>query len=478
MEKQENLIQSNRNTDYNQGINYSNSDRPSNNDQYPHNDIELNDDKKVQLTPYRFVIVIIYCLLNFINGMHWITFASCAAKFGKFYHLTTFQVDLLSLIFMILYLFFSIPESYLMDNISMRTGLNISAILLIIGSYLKVLINTSVSWAYIGQVLTALFQPAILNSPAKIAATWFDEKSRVLVTSICCSSNTIGVMIGYLIHTFVMEENIVNPKMFKNDFQTYLLVEAFITTLFGACFIVLMRKKPKHPPSISQEEKSLPFKESLKRLKSDKNFILLCISLACVVGFLNIVATIFNSYMAMYKITDNQASYISAIANILGIISAVIIGAIIDKYKKYKLIIILCNIISLSCYIITTILLQTIKSKYLYLIAGFGYTFVIMFAVPIYTSNMDFVCEITFGVGESTSEGIIMLSNQAVGIVGIFITDLLRTYLKRYKYWTNVFGILLFFISLVSLYFVKPTLLRIEKDHHSENNDIHEHEEV
>ena len=431
------------------------SGRPTE-DQFKVSEKIEDQDNIVQLTPYRYVIVIIYCLLNFINGMHWITFASCAAKFGKFYHLSNFQVDMLSLIFMFLYLFLSIPEAYLMDNISMRKGLNISAGLLIIGSYLKILINTSISWAYIGQVLTALFQPAILNSPAKIAATWFDEKSRVLVTSICCSSNTIGVMFGYLIHTFVMEENIVNPKMFKNGFEKYLLVEAFISTLCGGLFIALMKNKPKHPPSISQEVKSLPFRQGLRRLKSEKNFILLCISLACVVGYLNIVATIFNAYMAMYKITDNQASYISAIANILGIINAVLIGAIIDKYKKYKLLIIICNIISLSCYVITTVLIETIKTKYLYLIAGFGYTLIIMFAVPIYTSGMDFVCELTFGVGESTSEGVIMLSNQAVGIVGIFITDLLRTNLKRYKYWTNVFGILLFLISLIFLYFVKP----------------------
>ena len=271
-----------------------------------------------------------------------------------------------------------------------------------------------------------------------------------------------------------MEENIVNPKMFKNGFESYLLIEAFITLFCGIIFMVLMKNKPKHPPSISQEVKSLPLLKGLKKLKSDKNFILLCISLACVVGYINIVATIFNAYMAMYKISDSNASYISAIANILGIINAIVVGAIIDKYKKYKLLIIICNIISLSCYVVTTILIEIIKTKYLYLIAGFGYTLIIMFAVPIYTSGMDFVCEITFGVGESTSEGIIMISNQAVGILGIYITDLLRSNLKRYKYLTNIFGILLFLVSLIVLYFVNPVLVRNEKDHVNNEFEIKE----
>ena len=70
-------------------------------------DINENRDNellKVEFSRYAFLIVIIFFLLNFINGMHWVTFASCAAKFGKFYHLSNLEVDILSLIFMGVYL--------------------------------------------------------------------------------------------------------------------------------------------------------------------------------------------------------------------------------------------------------------------------------------------------------------------------------------------------------------------------------------
>ena len=69
---------------------------------------------------------------------------------------------------------------------------------------------------------------------------------------------------------------------------------------------------------------------------------------------MNIVATIFNAYMALYKIKDMSASYISAIANIVGIISALIIGLIIDKFKKYRISIMICNIIAIICYFISS----------------------------------------------------------------------------------------------------------------------------
>ena len=426
----------------------------------------------IGLTPYRYLIVIIYFLLNFINGMHWVTFASIAAKFGKFYHLNNFLVDLFSLLFMILYPIGCIPEAYIVDNISMQIGLIISAICLIIGSLLKIFINASIVFAYVGQFFTAVFQPAILNSPGKIASTWFNEKSRTLVTSICCVSNTIGIMFGYLIHDFVIEENTVNPKIFKEAFESYLLIEFIITCIFCLIFIFFIRNKPKIPPSKSQNNyKPFSLKEGIKKLKSNINFIKLLISLTCIVGFINIFGTIFNSYMALYKIKDSTVTYTAAVSNLFGIITALIVGAIIDKWKKYKLVMIICNIMSLVFLILTTILMELIEKKSLGITSFICYTLIIGSTVPIYTTGMDFVCEITYPVGESISEGIIMSFNQIMGIFGIIICDTFRTYLKNYKFMTNLFCIILFIISLISILLVNPELVRTGKDIQNKSND-------
>ena len=446
----------------------------------PNKEIDNGDENQIEsqiieLNSYRFIIVIIFFFLNFINGVHWVTFASCAAKFGKFYHLNHYMVDAFSLLFMLLYPFGCIPEAYLIDNVSMQIGLTISAICLIIGAGLKIFINTSIVFAYIGQFLTAIFQPAILNSPGKIAATWFNEKKRTLVTSICCVSNTIGIMFGYIFHVFFIEENTVNPKIWKDSFQFYLIIEFIITFILCLLFMVLMRNKPKFPPSYSQQNyKILSLKEGLRSLKGDKNFIKVLISLTCIVGFINIFGTIFNSYMALYKIKDSTATYIAATANFVGIIAALLVGSIIDKSKKYKFAMIICNIISLCTFIVTLILMETINQKYLSIISFICYTFIIGFSVPIYTSGMDFVCEITYPVGESISEGVIMTFNQIMGIIGILICDSFRLYLKQYKFLTNLFCIFLFIISCVSLLLVNPELKRNNKERKNPINNKNE----
>ena len=419
--------------------------------------INIKENNEIGLSCYRYVIVIIFFLLNFINGMHWITFAACAAKFGKFYHLSNLGVDCLSMIYMGVYIFSSFFCSYFIDKISMKNGLRLAALLIIVGAVFKIFLNVHIAFAFVGQFLASSLQPAILNSPAKLAATWFDEKSRVLVTSICCLANTIGVMFGFVIHTFVMEENTVNPRIFKRDFRTYVIIEACISFGIGLGFIIFFKEKPEKPPSKSQENKDI--------------FIYLLISLSCVVGYINMVATIFNAYMALYKISDENASYTSAISNVAGIIFAIIVSRIIDKFKLYKKSIIICNIICLISYAITIFLMEFVKTKYLVYVSYVGYTLIIGFAVPIYTSGMDLVCEVTYGIGESTSDGIIMIGNQIMGIVGIIINYLLRIYLKKYKWLTNFFGFILFLVSLYCLFCAKEDLKRKKEDEGNNNGE-------
>ena len=120
-------------------------------DQYSSSEIqnnqELNNSKNNNLknkeneyneTPYRFVIVITYFFLNFANGEQWVTYASVADKFRQNYNQSRWAVDLYSMLFMIVYPIFCVPEAYLIDNINMRLGLSLAALTNIIGSLLKI----------------------------------------------------------------------------------------------------------------------------------------------------------------------------------------------------------------------------------------------------------------------------------------------------------------------------------------------------
>ena len=424
---------------------------------------------KYNETPYRFIIVITYFFLNFANGEQWVTYASVADKFRRNYNQSRWEVDLYSMLFMIVYPLFCVPEAYLIDNINMRLGLSLAALTIILGSLLKIFTNNNRAYAYIGQILSGSFQPAILNSPAKIASIWFKDSNRALVTSICCVANTIGVLFGYIFHTFFIDDK-SEGKKYKDEFKKYVFWEFILTAILCLPTFFLMRNKPKIPVSNSQKDYvSPPLKDSLKLLFKNKNFVLFLVCATCIVGFFNIYGTILNQYLALYKVKDDEASYTSAAANGFGIITCLIVSCILDSTKKFKQMMFILNICGLVVMIILTILLEIIE-KNVFTMCIVVFSLIIGFVTPIYTTGMDYVAEMTYPVGESISGGLIMCFNQIFGIIGILIADAFIDNVPNEKYLTNVMSIIIFTISLICIYFIEERLLRNEKE--NENKKI------
>ena len=234
-----------------------------------------------------------------------------------------------------------------------------------------------------------------------------------------------------------------------------------------------MRNKPKIPVSYSQKDyKSQPLKESLKLLFRNKNFVLFLVCATCIVGFFNIYGTILNPYLALYNVKDDEASYTSAAANGFGIATCLIVSCILDSTKKFKPMMIILNICGLIAMIILTVLLEFVE-KNVFVLCIILFTFIIGFVTPIYTTGMDYVAEMTYPVGESISGGLIMCFNQIFGIIGILIADAFIDKVGDKRYLTNIMSIIIFTISIISIFFIEERLLRNEKENEKVNiNEI------
>ena len=287
--------------------------------------------------------MISYCLCTFANGFQWVTFSAIASKFGYHYNLESWKVNMFSLIYMILYPFVCLPEGHLVDNYSTRLGIIIASFCTILASGLKLLINQSIFWCYLGQFMASLFQPALLNSPGKISANWFRDDIRTLICTLCCLSDSIGIFIGFLWNLMFIDEQEENSDEYKSQVFNYLLSEFILSFAFCLPSFFIVKNKPDIPPSPSQVEDSrsssvpniqaqnLTLFESVKLLFKNKRFIYLLISTLFVVGYYNVIGTIINPLFELYSISGNNSSIIYFISNISGMISSVIISKIVDK---------------------------------------------------------------------------------------------------------------------------------------------------
>ena len=93
-------------------------------------------------------------------------------------------VNLMSYSFMALYLPMNFPCVYVVEKYGLRWGVVSGIIITTIGLWIRVLINESFYFALVGQIIMALGQPLLYNSPAKVTTNWFRTKERAMATMI------------------------------------------------------------------------------------------------------------------------------------------------------------------------------------------------------------------------------------------------------------------------------------------------------
>ena len=433
--------------------------------------------------------MISYCLCTFANGFQWVTFSAIASKFGYHYNLESWKVNMFSLIYMILYPFVCLPEGHLVDNYSTRLGIIIASFCTILASGLKLLINQSIFWCYLGQFMASLFQPALLNSPGKISANWFRDDIRTLICTLCCLSDSIGIFIGFLWNLMFIDEQEENSDEYKSQVFNYLLSEFILSFAFCLPSFFIVKNKPDIPPSPSQVEDSrsssvpniqaqnLTLFESVKLLFKNKRFIYLLISTLFVVGYYNVIGTIINPLFELYSISGNNSSIIYFISNISGMISSVIISKIVDKNNKFKLSMIILCVLGTIFEILLTIFLEIFKpenpnenSKIEFAIALIINSLVTIVVMPFYTIGMNYACEITYPVGESINGGIMMSVSQISGIGGTFLCDYFIANFQGKRWITNLIMSLFFCVACIFVFLFDDKLDRHEID--SKANEI------
>jgi len=429
---------------------------------------KTGETQKFGETPYRWYVMVAYCLCVFANGFQWVTFSAIAVDFSEHYNEPSWRVNMFSLIYMIIYPFVCIPQGWLIDNYSTRLGIIIASGCTLAGSALKMLVNkdTTLAACFVGQFLSGLFQPALLNSPGKIAANWFREDIRTVICTICCLADTVGIFVGFLWNLAFIKE-IATQDEFKDQVFKYMLSEFILNLVFCLPAFFIFKDKPDIPPSPSQAEDNSEKPDLIKSLKmlfTNIRFIYLLIATLFVVGYYDVMGTIINSLFDMYGVTGQQSSVIYAVSSVAGMISSLVISWLLDKYKKFKLFMIILCLLGTLFQALFTLLLELVESRNLnaYAIGLVLYTLVNMIVVPFYTIGMNYACEITYPVGESINGGIMMTMSQLSGIGGTFLCDHFINNYKEKPWISNVILLIFFVISCVFVFLFDEKLDRQE----------------
>ena len=128
---------------------------------------------KIQVYGYRWIILLLFMLVNISLQILWISYAAVTIEAATYYGVTDFEILLLSLVFMIAYIPVTFLAIWLINKFGFRIGASIGALLGGVFGLLRFFAGTNYMLILIFTIMIAIGQPFILNSVTLLSANWF-----------------------------------------------------------------------------------------------------------------------------------------------------------------------------------------------------------------------------------------------------------------------------------------------------------------
>lgn len=363
--------------------------------------------KDNQVSAYRWIILLATVPIIISSEIMWLSLAPISSLAESYYGVGAMAVALFSMSYMIMYVFFSIPASWVVDKYGYKASLIIGALITAIFGLTRALFADNFIIVIVSQFIIAIGQPFLLNISTKVPANWFPISERSTAAGILTLAQYIGFAIPMLLAPMLAESSGI-PAVF--------MVFAVIAVISAILAILLTKEKPPVAPpgpSAPKEDFSLP---SLKKLFTNKPFLLVLVVSFVSVGIFNTILTLIETILVPRGITSVQAGIVGAVFVVAGIAGAVILPIISDKHRirtpLFVAAISLLTFIYLGFTFAGSFVLVAV-------IAGIG-GFAIMGVAPILFQHGS---EVAYPIQEGTSLGMILLMGQVSGVLFIYLFE-------------------------------------------------------
>jgi len=368
------------------------------------------EDATYKVYGYRWVVLLFYSLIQGAMQLLWITFAPITGDAATFYGVTPLQIGFLAMVFMIVYIFVSIPASWAIDTFGIRKGVGFGVVLTGLFALTRGIWGDNYTLVLYSMIGLSIAQPFILNSVTAMAARWFPLEERATAAGIGVLFQFIGIMVGMAATPFLTIQYGI-PGMLK--------IYGVVAVILAISYLIFVKEKPPTPPAAVDMERTLVF-DGLKHIFKQRDMILLIILFFIGLGIFNAITTWIEQMISPRGFSIVQAGTLGAVLMVGGIIGCFVIPPLSDKFRKRKLFIILCVLLTLPGLVGLTF----VTSFSLLLVSGFVMGFFFMSVGPVV---YQYSAEVSYPAPEATSQGLLVLAGQISGIIFIFGMDMFRT---------------------------------------------------
>ncbi|KAL8661501.1 MAG: hypothetical protein Q9202_005510 [Teloschistes flavicans] len=271
-------------------------------------------------------------LMNIIVSWDWLSYSPVANTAATYFSTTSSTINWLSTSFLFAFVLASPFTIIALHRGGPRLALITSSLLILTGNWIRYA-GTRASppnfpCTMFGQILIGLAQPFVLSAPTHYSSLWFSPRGRVSATAIASLANPFGGALGQLINPFLAP----NPP----DIAPMTLYIALISSLATVPSLFIPARPPT-PASASGTHAPPPLLETLHRLRTNANYILLTVPFAIYVGLFNALSSLLTQILTPYHFSETQSGIAGALLILVGLLAAAATSPLVDRSKRYLL---------------------------------------------------------------------------------------------------------------------------------------------
>ena len=367
---------------------------------------------------YRYVILAAFMLITIAIEIQWLTHAAVARPAevfysGQFNPDSFLNIDFLAMVYMLAFLLMSFPASYVIDTYGIRTGLAIGAILLAVFSLAKAFFAGSFTGVVIAQTGLAVAQPFILNGVTAVTARWFPLYERGMAAGLLALAQYIGIIVAMLVTPALVGSD-PSEAGYGTGFEKMLWIYGIISVAAALASLFLIRNR--EPGEGEGRVERYAFGKGLRHILANRDMRITIFLFLIGLGIFNAISSMTDSIAERVGVEDSDG-LIGGVMLIGGIIGALVIPTLSDRYKKRKPFLVLCISGMLPAVALLAFagqLASDPESIYrISLAASFTLGFFVMSAGPL---GFQYAAEVSFPAPESTSQGILLWVGQLTGM--------------------------------------------------------------
>jgi len=411
----------------------------------------------MRASSYRWTVLIVFMLVTLTIEIQWLTHAAVVRPAEVFYmgqydQDSFFNIDFLAMSYMILFLVMSFPASYVIDKWGIKKALTLGAVISAISALGKAIFATNFTGVVISQIGLAIAQPFILNAVTAVTVRWFPLSERGIAAGLSALAQYLGIIVAMLITPMLV---VSDPLLadYGSGFSGMLWIYGILSVVSSVALIVFIKEHPEG--YVRDPHESRPgFVRGVLHILRIRDMQITLFLFLIGLGIFNAISAMTDSISERAGVRDSDG-LIGGLMLIGGIIGAVIIPALSDRFRKRRLFLVIClagmvpGVFGLS--FAGALGLETSATYSVLLASSFILGFFVMSAGPI---GFQYAAEVSFPAPESASQGMMLWIGQLSGMIftaGMSADD--NAHLASIMYLFAAFTVISFF----SVFFLRES---------------------